>query len=402
MQLCGLWDGDPFALDGRTLGRLPVDEGGEPVDLAGCRARVLPRGGTQPVGRLPRARGTLRDRLLAGWPGRVTAAAVGEVSTATVHRLGESVWLATVGTELFVSPDGAETWRRRCRLPADSGPSGVLPSAVATRGSRVYVGEYPLDGTRPRVLRSADRGHTWQTGLSLPEVRHVHAIQRDPYGTGLWVTTGDADAECLIGRLRAVEGESDGAGVERLRLERVGGGSQEWRAVELAFTPEAVLWGVDCGYAAVNRLYRLDRTRLGEQRPVPEPVGAVDASVYHAATLRVDGDHWVVLSTAVETGTDRTAPGRETTGGSAARVVAASSRTDYTRWHELAAFRRRRRPVDRLPAVPAANAYVYLAAGPEAGLVLNPVNTRRADGRLLRVAPSEFGDLAGARATARG
>lgn len=402
MQLCGLWDGDPFGLDGRRLVRVPVGTATESVDLNSCRARALPPAAATRVGTLPRARGTVRGRLLTGWPGRVTAATVGQVSTATVHRLGESVWLATVDTDLFVSTGGAETWRRRHRLPADSGPSGVLPSAVASRGSRVYVGEYPLGGTEPRVLRSADRGRTWQTGLSMPDVRHVHAVQHDPYGDELWVTTGDADDECLIGRLRGAEGADGGSGDERLRLDRVGGGSQEWRAVELAFTPEAVVWGVDCGYAPTNRIYRLDRARLGEPSPVPEPVGAVDASVYHAATLTVDGDRWVVLTTAVETGDDRSAPARETTGGSLARVVAAASRTDYTRWHDLASFRRRRRPADRIPGVPAANSYVYVAAGPDAGLVLNPVNTERADGRLLRVPPSEFRALARAPAATRG
>jgi hypothetical protein len=82
-------------------------------------------------------------------------------------------------------------------------------------------------------------------------VRHVHAVQWDPYEDSLWATTGDEDGECALWRRRA-----------GLNWERVIGGGQQYRAVQLVFTERAIYFGTDAP-GDFNRIYRLDRNTLG-------------------------------------------------------------------------------------------------------------------------------------------
>lgn len=359
MRVQGIHDGTVYASDGRDV--LVRGEGGR----------------YDAVGRLPSPEGLAQRALVSRRLRRLSTRVVGAVSTVNVWPLSATDLLATLGSRLLVSGDGGKRWTVSRRLPASSGPMGVLPPAVAHHEGTTYLGEYPLEsGTTPRILASSDRGHSWRTAVSLPDVRHVHAVQRDPYTDDVWVTTGDTDAESRIGRLR--DGE----------FAAVGGGSQEWRAVELAFTPSSVVWGMDCAYADVNRIFRLPRQQVGAADPAPQPIHAVEGSVYYAATLGVDGATWVVLSTAMEAGRDRTGPAGQRENARRGVVVAASSATGFTDWHELAAFERASCLADRLPGwLPRANGYVYLAADPDLGLLLNPYNTASGHGSIRRIPP---------------
>jgi hypothetical protein len=344
-------------------------------------------GDFETVGRLPNpAHGTeslsFRAKTSRRWR-EPLAALVGRFPAVSLWRLSDRSLLATSGQWLFTSRDGGRTWNARPALPASSGPMGVLPPAVCHDGDEILLGEYPLDDTVPRVRRSTDGGRSWQTVVTLPEVRHVHAVQRDPYSGDLWVTTGDEDHECLIGRLR------DDAFVP------VGGGSQRWRAVELAFTPDAVLWGTDCPYADRNDLFRLDRERIDEPNPSPDRVGTVTNPVYFSETVRRDDELWVAFSTAIEPERDSTASGESAGGEGAASVVAASSATGFSDWTTLASYRKRSVLADRSALagrLPRTNAYVFLAADPERGLFLNPYNTDRHDGALVVVPTEQFPD----------
>jgi hypothetical protein len=247
---------------------------------------------------------------------------------------------------------------------------GVLPTSVCAHRGVHYLAEYPLDGTPARILTSTDGGRTWERLVETTAVRHFHGVHPDPYREELWVTAGDTDDQSAIGRVR------DGT------VRWVGGGSQRWRAVDLAFTPTAVLWGMDCSYAETVEILRLDRDG-GD----PVTVGRTDASVYYAETVSDGRETWVALSTAAEVGVDSTAPKgrRQNRSADVARVLVASSATDFEEWHELAAFDRSRPLGHRLPGVPEAGAYVFLAADPSYGLVLNPFNTRTDHGELLPV-----------------
>lgn len=339
------------------------------------------------VGRLPLpggGRDALINRVLTSPRLRsVTTRIVGAVSTVNIWSLPGADLLATVGRQLFVSDDGGGHWEPSHRLPESSGPMGVLPPAVAYRDGITYLGEYPLDNeVMPRILASSDCGRSWSVLTSLPDVRHVHAVQLDPYSSDLWVTTGDTDSESCIGRLH------DGT------FEVVGGGSQRWRAVELALTPSAVLWGMDCAYADAHRIFKLPREELDKSNPRPEPVHQVPGSVYFSATFRINGEQWVAFSTAMETGLDSTGPATQKRWKPARGVVvAASSASEYSDWHKIVSFRRRQCLTDRLPGgLPGANGYIFLEADHERGLLVNPYNTAFDDGTIRQFPPDHFAD----------
>ena len=339
-------------------------------------------GGFVPRGSLPNPEtGASRAAfgLLHGRVGRwLLRPVIGAWTVANVWPVGNGDALATVGPRVFRSGDGGRTWTAVHRLPASSGPMGVLPTSVCEHDGVLYLAEYPLGSTPARIRASTDRGRTWETRVETDAVRHFHGAFRDPYGDCVWATAGDTDDQSAVGRLR--DGE----------FRWVGGGSQRWRAVGLAFTPSAVLWGMDCSYADEVALLRLDRDG-GD----PVTVGTTDASVYYAETV-TDGDTtWVALATAAEVGVDSTAPParRRNESGDVARVLVASSTTGFTEWHELAAFERRRPLAASVPGAPAASAYVFLAADPDVGLVVNPFNTRTGHGRLRRVPVERLREL---------
>lgn len=360
MRLQGVHDGRLYGTEYRTV----VREASPPD------GRFIKRG------RLP-APATGREALSFGlrtseyWKSGLERI-VGRFPSVNVWPLTETDLLAAAHRFVFVSHDGGRSWSVSRRLPPSSSPQGVLPTGVCYHGGTVYLGEYPLDPEEtPRILESEDEGETWTTAVELDGVRHVHAIQADPYADEIWVTTGDADEECRIGRLR------DG------RLETVGSGSQRWRAVELAFTPDAILWGMDSVYRESNPILRLDRSRIDDE---PEPVYEAASSVFYAATLEVDSALWIVVSTAMEPGTDSTGPTDQTNYSDRASVLAASSATGFDEWHRLASYEKRSVPVDRWnprAAAPVAGAYVFLATDPERGLFVNPHNTASDDGAVI-------------------
>jgi hypothetical protein len=71
----------------------------------------------------------------------------------------------------------------------------------------------------------------------------------------------------------------------------------------------------------------------------------------------------------------------------------ASSESDYTDWHDLLRFRRRSCVANAIPGLPSANAYVSLASTPRGDLLVNPFNTRTANGRVLVVSPEQLSGL---------
>lgn len=372
MKLQDIHDGVLYGTDNRsvlvespgstfdTVGRLPV-----PIDgWSGVQYRVKTDGRLKSVA----------ERY------------VGQFPTVNLWPITGTVLVASADRWLFVSRDGRRTWDVSRELPASSGPMGVLPTGFCERDGTWYVGEYPLDtDATPRILRSDDEGTTWSTELALPDVRHVHSIQRDPYSGELWVTTGDVGEECSIGRLR--DGE----------LDVLGSGGQRWRAVELAFTPSSLLWGMDSVYEDEKYIFQIDREHFGRREPPVRTLHEVSSSVYYSTTLEVDGEQWVVFATADEAGPDSTAPSdRQVKFSESAGVVAASSASEFTVWHELVSYEKRRVLADRClfrGYVPSANAYVFLAADSERGLFINPYNTATDNGEVLNVPPSYFSTL---------
>ena len=382
MHLQSLHNGCVYGTVGRTVYR----ETAKPEGTLATSGLVFDSLGTLPVVGTGLPGLATRLQTAAPWK-RVLEAVVGTHRTVNLWVVSPSVMLSTAGRHVFVSEDGGRNWSATLSLPASSGRMGVLPSGVCRHGEDIYLAEYPLgmDAT-PQVHLSTDDGWSWESYLTLPDVRHVHSVSADPYSGDCWVTTGDTDEACQLIRLR--DGDAH----------VVGGGSQEWRIVEPAFTRDAIVWGVDCAYADENRIYKLPRDQLDTAIPTPERVGALSSSAYYAETLAVGDTEWVVLSTAAERGGDRTAPDERPAPDTAATVVAASSKSGFTDWTTLATYRPRTVLADwpGSPSwLPAANTYVFLASSPDHGLFLNPCNTATDDGDIRRVPNETFRELSG-------
>lgn len=364
MKLGGVRDGTVYCTRGRDVGRWTPD------------------GGFDRLGRLPNPAsgvGRARFSLLNGRSGkRLLGPLVGSYTTANVWPLADGNLLATAGRWLFASADGGRNWDVVHALPESSGPMGVLPTAVCEHEGRVYLAEYPLDDTDARIMVSDDHGQSWAKYLSTPTVRHFHGVFVDPYTDTLWATTGDADAESAVGRL--FDGE----------FHPVGGGSQQWRCVGLAFTPDAILWGMDCSFADEITIMKLPRSELASENPTPEIVGTTDSTVFYAATLDVAGEPWAFLTTSSSTGVDRYAPPgqRRNVTGPNARVLASTD--DFETWYELYAFGRRQVLGDVVNQVPTSNAYVFVATDRDLGLLINPYNTETHNGSIHAISPETF------------
>lgn len=371
MKIGSSHDGVLFGTRGRTVGAWQPETGFEP------RGRLpnpdVPFTGKQQVNYGP---------LNRWWVKRLVSTATGWYTTSNVWPIDADTLLATVGPSVYRSGTGGEAWQQVYELPLESGPMGTLPTSFCTDGDRVFLAEYTFGDVPARILTSRDAGRTWTTFFESLRFRHFHGVFHDPYADRLWATTGDTDAESTIGFFEAET------------FHEIGGGSQRWRSVGLAFTPDSVFWGMDCSYADAVQVFRLPRDELGSDEAQPRVVTVVDSSVFYLETLAVDGEHWIVLSTAAEVGLDDTAPpGSQNASSDTARVLAASSRSDYETWYELGSFDRRRAINEYLPKLPTASSYVFLEADEEFGLAINPFNVTAHNGDVLSVSAERFAAL---------
>ncbi len=138
------------------------------------------------------------------------------------------------------------------------GNKPAFRGVCAVPSGPVLYGEYLLNDERSSpiaVYRSANllQGFTRIFEFQAGDIRHIHFIQWDPFESCLWMGTGDADNECRLYR------SSDTGDSWRL----VGSGNQDWRAVAVAFTQNALYWGTDAGSDAgstPNFIMRFDRS----------------------------------------------------------------------------------------------------------------------------------------------
>ena len=272
----------------------------------------------------------------------------------SVGRLQRRLWRAAIHHVVPLS-DGALVvfgYRAIYRLDASGGCVGVSPLCgsrplcVCVDRDIVYYGEYRANRERSpvHVWASRDRGATWTAVHQFRQTRHVHGVFADPYEGALWITTGDRNGEAGIWRTHDRFGT----------VERVAGGSQQTRVVQLVFTSDYVYFGSDAP-AGVNYLYRLHRANGTIER-----LQQVDGPVYYGCTAR----DRLFFSTACEPRVPR-----ET------RAVTVWASADGERWERFAAFRK-----DRWPARLFQHGHVLLPAGPGAvdadGVWMTPVGTR--------------------------
>jgi len=147
---------------------------------------------------------------------------------------------------------------------------GILSNGLLSlKDGSVYFGEYfrnPGRKEEVHIYKSPDNGQTWSVVFTFEpgSIRHVHALQEDPFTGRLWVCTGDYDQEAMIGW------SDNGYG----KIHQIGSGSQIWRTTQLVFTEEAVFWGSDSGSVELAGVYRWDRLS-GEVERVHKTAGGI-------------------------------------------------------------------------------------------------------------------------------
>lgn len=120
------------------------------------------------------------------------------------------------------------------------GDQGVRHNGlIKLKSGSVLFGEYFRNSkhTNVRLYISKDAGKSWQVAYEFPagQIRHIHAVQQDPYTGKIWILTGD-------------EGQADRmlwSADEGKTLNLLGGGRQKWRVTQLVFTPNMLYWGAD-------------------------------------------------------------------------------------------------------------------------------------------------------------
>lgn len=238
-------------------------------------------------------------------------------------RLARRLWRATVYHVVPLSDGALVVFGHRAIFRID--PDGHCAGSAELRGSRplcvcadrdvVYYGEYRANPERTpvHVWASSDKGATWCPVYRFRRVRHVHGVFADPYDDALWITTGDTDEEAGLWRTRDRFGT----------VERVAGGSQQTRVVQLLFTPRHVYFGSDAP-DEVNHLYRLHRAGGTIER-----LQEVKGPVYYGC----QAGGRLFFSTACESATLPVT-----------RDVTVWSSADGERWERFAVFRKDRWP----------------------------------------------------------
>ncbi len=220
-----------------------------------------------------------------------------------------------------------------------------------------YIGEYFMNPDREpvRVWRLSPDLASWEIAHEFPSgsIRHVHGLYRDPFEpASIWMTTGDSQGECHLYHTN-----------NRFRsLERVGDGSQVWRAVRLFFTSSHIAWLMD---SQDEQNYACRISREGGQFEIGQPI---EATAWYG-TQTTDGLY--VAFTTVEAGA-----------GIHRMESAVLVSADAFHWQEVHSFRKDAwRPMRVFK-----NGVLICPSGPMSSqeIYLSGEGLRRLDGRSLR------------------
>ena len=201
--------------------------------------------------------------------------------TARLLRLGIH-HLANTGNSLLAVANRATFCLNRGEAHRISPLHGSRPLVLGQSADCVFYGEYRSNPDRSpiHIWRWREGRDDWEITWTFTDIRHVHGVFHDPYTDYLWVTTGDYDNEAGIW---CTEDNFQ-------TLNKVAGGSQQLRAVQLLFTKEFVYFGSDAPDEP-NHLYRMRRN--GEAL---EKLASVGSSVFYGCKV---GES-LFFSTAVE------------------------------------------------------------------------------------------------------
>lgn len=212
-------------------------------------------------------------------------------------RLGIRSYLQLSDRELIVFCHGnIFLWRQGDIHPSrigsvrqGSGP--LLQGCCSDNEGNCYYGEYWRNPERGEVnIYTCKRGSTdWSLFYSFPQgtIRHIHAVQFDPFSKNIWIATGDRDSECKIGYFETSS--------VPLQPVIIASGKQMARAVSLLFTRDYVYWGSDGGRGTdvtANYIYRW--SRLNKKN---EQIAKLGGPIYYST---VDQEERLFVSTTVE------------------------------------------------------------------------------------------------------
>jgi hypothetical protein len=164
------------------------------------------------------------------------------------------------------------------------GDQGIRNAGILSYDDRtVYLGEYFENKNRDvvNVYKYSNNSDSVIAAYSFPkgQIRHVHAIQKDPFTEKAWICTGDSDEESMIAW------SDDGFNTKHELVS----GSQKYRVCQLVFTEEAILWGTDTGSEYEAGIYRWDK-----ESDECKKLQTVDGAVFFGTRLK---NGTVVLST---------------------------------------------------------------------------------------------------------
>ena len=157
-------------------------------------------------------------------------------------------FVAVRNGRIYIYNNKTDNWsesdtKLNCRNP--------MYNAILNVGGILYIGEYGNpNGIGKRILMSKDDGKTWICvhQFKPDEIRHIHALLWDEYEKKIWIFTGDFNPEPQVFK----------ADKDFKSFERVGGGTQQWRACHAIFSEKYVDWLMDCPLEEVHHI-RLDR-----------------------------------------------------------------------------------------------------------------------------------------------
>ncbi|MBB0990014.1 hypothetical protein G6009_00725 [Dietzia sp. SLG510A3-30A2] len=201
------------------------------------------------------------------------------------------------------STDEGATWtvvhsRRASGLEPLSSQSMVVHPTTGY----VYYGEYTTtpESTWPDVVlwRSTDHGATWSQFHVWPRhevtpgptsIRHIHSVQCDPLGGGVYIMAGDSSPATGIWK---VDGETCVPVLTNADLP--GSLLDAPRAIGMMFFPDYIAWGSD----STNQpfLFRIPRTAFGTDPTQLERGPRLSSTTWGVARAAEDGSRWVTFS----------------------------------------------------------------------------------------------------------
>jgi hypothetical protein len=184
------------------------------------------------------------------------------------------MWVLKVGEKRFVEIHQLSDY--------GFGNRGIMPSGlIDINDSTIYYGEYFQNHNRRaiQIFKSVNN-------LSSFEIRHIHAIQQDPYSKKLWVCTGDEDEESMLAW--SIDGFRS--------INQLGRGSQLWRICQLVFTENSIYWGTDTGDEEIAGIYRWSKNHS-----TLEKIEKIDGRIFFGTRL---AKGTIVMSTNREGGSN--------------------------------------------------------------------------------------------------